>query len=109
VVLAGCGDGDGRSEPDEAVRQWADAVNDRDWRRACELSTDRAASCASKLRSNFAAARLDFQGRATGGGVKPGESYFSLRQTPGGTVFVTAVPDGDTYAVRLEAVAQSIK
>jgi hypothetical protein len=51
---------------------------------------------------------LHFEGPAqNGGGTKPGQSYFSLRQAKGGTVFVTAVPKDGDYVVRMDAVVAS--
>jgi hypothetical protein len=102
AVVFGCG-GDARGS-EAVVKEWGEAVNDRDWGRACELSAAPEEGCEDSLRGDLARVRLVFDGPATnGGGLKPGEEHFSFRGS-GGTVFVTAVPKGDEFRVRIEAI-----
>ena len=103
VLATGCGDGD---SAEETVKLWASAVNEQNWDRACELST-KSDDCEASLRENFDKDELTFQGPASGGGgTAPGESYFSLETETRSTVFVTAVPDGDSFRVRFEALVE---
>lgn len=106
LLLAGCGGSGVAATADDAVKRWAEAINNRDWTQACELSVEPGDRCEESLRSNFDGDTLTFQGAATnGGGTRPGESDFSLQQAKGGgTVFVTAVPRDGGFVVRLEAL-----
>ena len=105
AASVGCGGSSPRSA-EEVARQWGDAVNARDWERACELSTASGGDCQRKLRRGFGEARLRFAGPAVnGGGTKPGDEYFSF-DANFGTVFVTAVRDGDAFAIRVEAIVR---
>jgi hypothetical protein len=103
-LAAACG-GDSPKTPDAAVKAWAREINQRDWQAACDLSVKPGSRCQRDLRTSFEGRRLMFEGPAVnGGGTKPGERYFSLDASDGGTVMVTAVPMGDGYAIRLEAL-----
>ncbi len=105
VASVGCG-GSSPATAEEVARQWGEAVNARDWNRACALSAAADAGCERKLRRGFGEARLTFTGPAVnGGGTKPGDEYFSFDDN-GGTVFVTAVRDGDSFAIRVEAIVR---
>jgi hypothetical protein len=107
VLLGGCGGTSVPPRAEDVVKQWANAINVRQWGRACKLTSGPADSCETWLRSDFDNDALTFEGPATnGGGTAPGESYFSLRQRTGGWIYVTAVPKGDTYTVRLEAAVK---
>jgi hypothetical protein len=104
ATLLGCGGKDDGSSAEDTVRRWGDAVNDRRWDRACALSAGADGECQRKLRRDFGEARLTFEGPAVnGGGTEAGQEYFSFGGDAG-TVFVTALPDGDEFRVRVEAV-----
>src|SRR3954470_24813465 len=106
ALIVGCG-GDSPGNPNVAVKEWARAINERDWSGACEVSLKAGATCERKLRENFNGSRLTFDGPAiNGGATEPGEEYFSLSDSSGSTVTVSAVPEGSDYAVRLEAVIE---
>jgi len=109
LLSAGCGSGDGGGTAEDAVKRWAEAVNNRDWARACNLSVEPGARCEQTYRSDFDGDTLTFEGPASNGaGTKPGEAYFALHQAKGGgTIFVTAVPGDGGFVVRLEAVVIS--
>ncbi len=103
ALVFGCGADDG-PDAEAVVKEWGEAVNARDWQRACELSTQSPKDCEDGLRSDFAGARLEFDGPATNGGeMQPGERYFAFGGNLG-TVFVTAVPENDGFRVRVEAM-----
>ena len=103
AVVLGCGGGDAPNA-EAVVKEWGEAVNARDWERACELSEGSQQDCETSLQGEFARARLEFEGPATNGGaMKPGEEYFSFGGSSG-TVLVTAAPKDDDFRVRVEAV-----
>ena len=41
VTLAGCGGGGGDDAPAEALKSYFDAMAEKDWKRACDLLSDR--------------------------------------------------------------------
>ncbi|MEA2142097.1 MAG: hypothetical protein QOI64_527 [Solirubrobacteraceae bacterium] len=104
ALLAGCG---GPDKPDDAVKRWARAINERKWGDACDIMVNAGSGCERSLQKNFKDSTLKFDGPAiNGGGTEPGAEYFSLTDFSGSTVTVTALPMGSHYAVRLEAVSE---
>ena len=104
AALAGCGGGALPGSPDGAVKKWADAINARDWKQACEISADPGSSCESKLRDNVREDRVTFDGPASNG--NPGDRAFSLSAGRRRTLMVAAVPRGGGYVVRFEAIIE---
>ncbi len=73
ALLLGCA-ADDAPDAEAVVKEWGEAVNARDWQRACELSTQSPKDCKDGLRGDFAEERLKFDGPAINGGeMQPGE------------------------------------
>ncbi len=119
-MLFGCGGNEALSAG-AVVKEWGEAINARDWERACELSVRPQKDCEDSLRGDYARARLTFGGVAgyslralsatNGGELKESEESFFFGGNIGMaevTVVVTAVPKDGGFRVRVEAIGRAV-
>ena len=100
LVMCACG-GASYDNPEAAARAWGEAINDREWVRACELMDPRQDDCERTLREQLGDTTLTFDGRAIGG---PREGAYYSFGSDIGSVFATAVRRDGGYRLHYEAL-----
>jgi hypothetical protein len=84
AAVAGCG----RHDPASVAREWVKALEDEEWRHACDLLDSPEAGCVSSFRKTFRGRRLRFL---------PAGGYLNgVEQTDNRTHFALMTNDGIT-------------